>query len=139
MKGVYPEMASADGILLASPVHAGRLSGLMANALDRMRVFKYGRVYRDKLTNKVGGAIAIAFKRDGGLETTLLSLNSFFNTFDMIMIGWGATGLTSQDGKGTVKKGQSHQIFEDEYGFKVAQKLGQRMVDLCRILNGSKG
>jgi multimeric flavodoxin WrbA len=138
MEEIYPEVALADGILLASPVHAGRLSGLMANALDRMRVFKYGRIHKNKLQDKVGGAIAVAFKRDGGLETTLLSLNSFFNTHDMIMIGWGATGLTSLDGKGTVKKGQPHQILEDEYGMKSAQELAQRMVRLCRILRRNK-
>ena len=106
--------------------------------LSRMRVFKYGRVHRDELTNKVGAAVAVGFKRDGGLETTLMSLNSFFNTFDMIMVGWGATGLTSIDGKGKTKKGQPHQILEDEYGLKAAHKLAQRMVDLCQILKENK-
>ena len=138
MKEIYPEIALADGILLASPVHAGRLSGLMANALDRMRVFKYGKIHKNKLQDKVGGAIAVAFKRDGGLETTLLSLNSFFNTYRMIMIGWGATGLTSSDGKGKIKKGQPHQILEDAYGLKSAQNLAERMVDLCFVLNGMR-
>ena len=60
MKIIYPKILEADGILLATPVHFGRLSGLMANMIDRLRVFVYGNVYRGQIRNKIGGALAVA-------------------------------------------------------------------------------
>ncbi len=39
MNIIYPHFLEAQGILLATPVHFGRLSGLMANMIDRLRVF----------------------------------------------------------------------------------------------------
>ncbi|MCK9363609.1 MAG: flavodoxin family protein [Syntrophales bacterium] len=136
MESLYAKMISADGIVIATPVHAGRLSGIMANALDRMRVFKYGRVYGGKLAFKVGGGMAVGFVRDGGLEMTLLSLAAFFETFEMIIAGKGATGLTSLNGTGRLKKGVRKMVLEDEYGLRSARKLCARVVDLSRRLKG---
>jgi multimeric flavodoxin WrbA len=131
MESIYPCVSESDGLLLASPVHAGRLSGIMANTLDRMRVFKYGRIHGGKLAYKVGGSMAVAFLRDGGLETTLASLNSFFSTFDIIIAGKGATGVTSLNGTGRLERGRKHMIAVDEYGLRSAEVLGKKVVELC--------
>ena len=68
MERIYPALAKADAILLATPVHIGRISGLMANMIDRMRVFAYGNAHRGRLKDKVGGALVVGFVRHGGLE-----------------------------------------------------------------------
>jgi len=39
MNMIYFHFLDAQGIILATPVHLGRLSGLMANMIDRLRVF----------------------------------------------------------------------------------------------------
>ncbi len=43
MNDIYPRLLAADGILLASPSHFGRLSGLMADMIDRTRAFVHGK------------------------------------------------------------------------------------------------
>src|SRR5512135_567459 len=48
MDEIYPALLRADAVILASPVHIGRISGLMANMIDRMRVFVYGNAHRGK-------------------------------------------------------------------------------------------
>jgi len=136
---IYSSLLGADGVLLASPVHFGRLSGLMATLIDRLRPFVHGKVYRDSLRNKVGGALAVAFFRGGGVETTLASLNAAFHIFQMIVAtsrGYqlGAAALSSADGKGQVTKGVRHMALEDQFGNRSIVLLVQRMVELARIV-----
>jgi len=136
---VYPKILEADGLLLASPVHLGRLSGLLANMIDRLRVFVHGNIYRGRLRNKVGGSIAVAFFRGGGIETTLSSINSMFFAFQMIIansVGYqaGAGILTSLEGKGKIQKGVSHMALEDDFGLNSAKSLAQRVLELAEII-----
>lgn len=55
MREIYPKLLEADGIIIASPAHFGRLSGLMADLIDRSRAFIHGKVYKLPLKNKIGG------------------------------------------------------------------------------------
>jgi multimeric flavodoxin WrbA len=70
---------------------------------------KNGNTYKLPLRNKIGGAMALAFFRGGGIETTLASLNLFFHVQHMIvansgMYQLGAGAFTSRDGKGRFEK-----------------------------------
>ena len=65
MGPIYQKLLAADGIIAASPAHFGRLSGLMADVLDRTRAFVHGNLYQFPLKNKVGGSVAVAFFRGG--------------------------------------------------------------------------
>ena len=143
MNMLYPKFLWADGIFLASPVHIGRLSGLMANMLDRLRAFVHGNVHRGRLKNKVGGAIAVAYVRGSGVETTLLSLQAMFHVFDMITARsrsyqLGAACLTSIDGTGKVVKGVRHMALEDEFGMESVENLSQRVLELARIIKAGR-
>jgi len=143
MKVIYPKVLEADGILLATPVHFGRLSGLMANMIDRFRAVVYGKAYRGRLRNKIGGALAVAFFRGGGVETTLSSINSMFFIFQMIVAisgryQLGAASFSSVDGKGKVKKGVRHMALEDEFGTASARLLAERMLELARIVRAGQ-
>jgi multimeric flavodoxin WrbA len=128
----------ADAIILASPVHIGRMSGLMANMIDRMRVFVYGNAHRGKLTDKVGAALVVGFLRHGGLEMTLSVLNSTFALFGMIPVGRGGMALTSLDGKGKITKGVRHMALEDGFGVLTAKDAVRRAADLAKIIQAGK-
>jgi multimeric flavodoxin WrbA len=138
MNGLYPALLRADAIILATPVHIGRMSGMMANMIDRMRVFVYGSAHRGKLKDKVGAALVVGFLRHGGLEMTLSILNSTFALFSMIPVGRGGLALSSLDGKGKVTKGVRHMVLEDLLGLSSAQQVVQRAVELARIIQAGK-
>jgi len=143
MAPIYPKLLEADGIILASPAHFGRLSGVLANMMDRTRAFVHGKVYRLPLKNKVGGAMAIAFFRGGGIETTLFGIDLFFLTQRMIvatagMYQLGAGAFSSHDGKGKFQKEPRHVVLEDDYGVRSAQMLVDRVIELARIIKAGQ-
>jgi multimeric flavodoxin WrbA len=138
MDEVYPAAAQADVIILATPVHIGRMSGLMANMIDRMRVFVYGNVHRGRLKDKIGGALVVGFLRHGGLEITLSNLNTTFALFNMISVGRGGLALTSLDGKGKTTKGVRHMVMEDALGLFTAREAVQRAVEIAKIVQAGK-
>jgi multimeric flavodoxin WrbA len=138
MDEVYPALGRADVIILATPVHIGRMSGLMANMIDRMRVFVYGNVHQGKLKDKVGGALVVAFLRHGGLEMTLSNLNTSFALFNMISVGRGGLALTSLDGKGKTTKGVRHMVMEDAFGLFSAKEVVQRAMEIAKIVQAGK-
>jgi len=142
MMPIYPKLLEADGIILASPAHFGRLSGLMADMIDRTRAFVHGNIYRHPLTNKIGGAMAIAFFRGGGIETTLSSLNLFFLTHRMILAtgGYqlGSGALSSREGKGGFEKEPRHIVLDDKFGTLSAERLVERIVELAQIVKAGQ-
>ena len=143
MTPLFPKFLQADGVILATPVHIGRLSGIMACMIDRLRVFVHGNVHKWSLRNKVGGGIAVAFFRGGGVETTLQSLQTTFHVFDMIvakspMYQLGAACLTSIGGEGKLKKGVRHMALEDEFGMMSIRLLSKRVLELARIIKAGQ-
>jgi len=141
---LYPEIIKADGILLASPVHFGRLSAPMAAMVDRLRPFVHGNRYGGALRNKVGGALVVAFFRGGGVETALMSLVTAFLALEMIvatsrLYQLGAAGLTSLHGTGRVARGVRHGVLEDEYGVASSRALARRMAELARMVRAASG
>ena len=143
MEIIYTKILEADGLLLATPVHFGRLSGLMANMIDRLRVFVHGNIFKGRLRNKIGGAMAVAFSRGGGVETTLASVNSMFHVFRMIVAvsqkyHLGAAALTSIEGKGSIKKGVRYMSLEDDFGTNSARLLADRILELAEIVKAAE-
>ena len=143
MKWIYPKLLEADGIILASPAHFGRLSGHMADLMDRTRAFIHGRVFQLPLRNKVGGAMAVSFFRGGGLETTLSSIDLFFLCQQMIvatggLYQLGAGAYSSPEGKGRFAKTPRHMVLKDDYGVLSARALAERIVELSRIVKAGQ-
>ncbi len=141
MGPIFEKLLKADGIILASPAHFGRLSGLLANMTDRTRVFVHGNHYGRGLKNKIGGALAVGFFRGGGIETTLLSINSVFNTLQMIAANsevyqLGAAAVTSREGRFATEP--RHIVLEDQFGVWSAKRLVDRMVELARIVKAGQ-
>ena len=143
MEDVYPKILEADGIVIASPVHFGRISGLTANMMDRLRVFVHGSFYKGRMRNKIGGALVVGFYRGGGVETALISINSSFFALQMIvatsrLYQLGAACLSSAEGKGKVTKGIKAMAIEDEFGLASVDQLMDRIVELSSIMKVSE-
>lgn len=138
MADIYPKLLAADGIIVASPAHFGRLSGATADLIDRSRAFMHGNQYHMSLKNKIGGAMAMAFYRGGGVETTLSSINLFFHCHRMIMANGmyqlGAAAFSTEEGKGKFEQEKRHIVLEDEFGVAAARALVDRTIELARIV-----
>lgn len=138
MDEIYPALLRADLVLVATPVHIGRISGLLANMFDRLRPFVYGNLYRGKLKDKVGISIVLAFLRHGGLETTLQIINNTFALFQMIPIGRGGLVLSSMGGQGKVTKGIRYMALQDEYGLSSVKETVLRGIEIAKIVQAGK-
>ncbi len=142
MAGIFPQVVKADALILATPVYVTRLSGYLACFLDRFRVFSWGNVYHSKLQNKVGGALALAWFRNTGAETALMTIVSAFLAWSMIPVGpvegsgspFGAVGLSSEGGTGKFSVRNKLGVLQDEYGLKGARSLGKRVAEVTRIV-----
>jgi multimeric flavodoxin WrbA len=144
MEPLYPKVLEADGLILASPVYIGRLSGHLALFMDRLRAFIHGKQFRGALADKVGGALAVGWFRHAGLETALQSMVVGFLTYQMIPVGgmlcpWGAPAVASQGGAGGFDKTRRHGVLEDALGIQAAEGLARRVVALARRLKGEVG
>ena len=141
MEPLYPKILEADGLLLATPVYIGRLSGYLAMFMDRLRAFIHGNVHRGGLVDKVGGAMAVGWFRHAGLESALQSVVLGFLTYHMIPVGslhcpWGAPAVASRGGAGKFDKAQRHGVLEDELGLQAAESLAARLITVVRKLKG---
>ena len=142
MKEIFPKILEADGLIIASPVYMGRLSGYLACFIDRLRVFTFGNIYQGKLRNKVGGALAVSWLRNAGIEITLISIVPAFMGLEMIPVGphhglgalIGASGLSSEGGSGKFDPEDRLGVMKDEYGLKGARSLGQRVAEIAKLL-----
>lgn len=144
MRLLYPKVVEADALFLCTPVYIGRLSGPMANFLDRLRVLVHGSKHGGKLKNKVGAGFAVVWYRHGGIETALLSLLQAFMLFEMIPVGagmptpFGGAAVTSQNGTGKFNKEDFNEVLQDAYGLRNARHVAQRAVELCQLLKAGK-
>ena len=145
MVGIFPKVLDADVLLIATPAYVARVSGHLANVLDRLRVFAFGKVYEGKLKDKVGGALAVAWMRHGGVETSLLSIDYFFFGYEMIPatvhhpgVLFGAGGVSSFGGTGKFDPKDKLGILKDEWGLNGARALARRAVELAKIIKAGK-
>lgn len=141
MTEIYPRVVEADLHLWASPVYIGRLSGHLANFIDRLRaVSGVAKYYRSALKDKPGCALAVVWLRDCGAEPTLMSITWSFFHLGMIPVGafmngpFGAVGHSSLGGLGAPDKADRQLVLKDEHGLRAARFLIRRGVDLAKKL-----
>jgi multimeric flavodoxin WrbA len=143
MAKVYPALIEADGLIIATPVHFGRLSGATADFIDRLRVFVHGKVAKGSMRNKVGGALAVAWFRNAGLEPALISVIAAFNALGMVVatpdLGvWGGGAFSSLDGTGETVNGKKILVTEDELGMASARSTAARVAELAALLEAGR-
>ncbi|MBN2099398.1 MAG: flavodoxin family protein [Dehalococcoidia bacterium] len=145
MLDVYPKIINADAILLATPTYGGRLSGYSAVFIDRWRALVLGKRYRGVLRNKVGGAMTVAWFRNAGPETALLSIVSTYLMWGMVVATpgeggcqFGAVGVSSDGGSGRFVREDKLGVLKDQVGMASARALAKRTVELARIMKAGR-
>lgn len=137
---IYPKLLAADVILLATPVYFGRLSGPLADLIDRCRVVVHGKVYKHAFKNKVGAGFAVSWFRHGGIESALISLHSAFFILDMIPVTpgmlsiFGGSSVSSYHGEGTCERDDKLPVLKDEFGLTASRKTAERAVEVARLI-----
>jgi multimeric flavodoxin WrbA len=145
MTEIYPMLIEADALLLSTPTYAGRLSGYMATFMDRLRALVLGKCYRGVLEGKVGSAMTVAWLRNAGPETALLSVVSAFLMWGMVVVSpgeggcqFGAVGLSSSGGTGKFDPKDRLGVLKDDVGMESARALGRRVVQMTRTLKAGR-
>lgn len=129
LKELKELLLRADGILLATPVYFGDRNSLIGNFIDFIR---NDAELRTSLTGKVMGGIAVAAKRNGGQETTLI-----YQLLDMLDLGFVGVGndwrTTAQYG-GTCHAGDVGMMGSDNIGMETAAGVGRRVGTVARMI-----
>ncbi len=89
MQMIHEALRWSDGVVFGSPVYFGMVSGQMKVMMDRCVVFRSGTDLDFELHGKVGCGIACGGFRNGGQETTLQNIQTFFLQQGMIVINDG--------------------------------------------------
>ncbi|MBW1782559.1 MAG: flavodoxin family protein [Deltaproteobacteria bacterium] len=130
--GLIPILSDPDvgGLIVATPVYMGAMSGQCKAFLDRCVMFRRnGFLFRDK----VGGAIAVGGFRNGGQEAVIQSVHAVMLVQDMIVVGDGKPGAHFG---GTMWSGHPDGIEHDAVGLETAQSLGRRVAEVALKLAG---
>lgn len=115
------KMREADGILFGSPVYFLDVTSEMKALIDRAGFVSYANDHI--FSGKVGNA-AVAVRR-AGASRTADSMLHFFLANDMIIPGLPCIGIGRDIGD----------VLKDEEGIAHAQKVGQTMAKLVKILH----
>jgi multimeric flavodoxin WrbA len=145
MLEMYPKIIEADALLIATPTYAGRLSGYSAVFMDRFRALVLGKRYRGVLRNKVGAAMTVAWMRNAGPETALLSVATAYLMWGMVLASpgeggceFGAVGVSSDGGSGRFVPEEKQGVLKDKLGMASARALAKRTVELARIMRAGQ-
>jgi len=125
MAPILEAMRRCDGLLLASPVYMGLVTGQMKVMMDRSVPLRANRDRPFSMSGKVGGGIACGGFRNGGQELTLQCMHTFFLQQDMVVIADGPRFSHS----GAAILGQSE---SDTLGLQTVQNLAERIVKALR-------
>jgi len=118
MVPVYEALRACDGLILASPVYMGMVTGQMKVMMDRTVLFRTGGGF--ELSGKIGGGIACGGFRNGGQELTLQNMQTYFLQQDMLVIADGPQ--FSHSGATIVGRAA-----DDEVGLRTVENLARRM------------
>lgn len=145
MEKIYPKLAECDGIIIGSPVYFGGITGELKTFLDRTEPFvRYARTgYGGGLSNKVGGAIAVGYNRNGGQETSIQMIHNYFLVHDMIVVGSGPVetpGCYYGGGAVTYPKRSRIRdaVLEDELGLRSSDGLGRKVALVAKMVRVSR-
>lgn len=122
------KLRAAHGLIAASPVYFGTMSSNLKVFIDRTRVLRHNSF---SLANKAFGAIAVAGRRNGGQETTLMEMITAFLRHGVLVVNNGPG--TSQYG-GTGWAGPAGEACEDGWGIETCRGVGRRVAEVAAIV-----
>jgi len=118
MAAIIAALRRCDGLILASPVYMGMVTGQMKVMMDRTVCLRVGGQFA--LTGKVGAGIACGGFRNGGQELTLQNMQTYFLQQNMAVLADGP-GF-SHSGAAIVGQAQ-----EDELGLRTVRNLAEHL------------
>jgi multimeric flavodoxin WrbA len=119
MQPIYEAMRRCDGLLLASPVYMGLVTGQMKVMMDRSVALRVHGPFQ--MSGKVGAGIACGGFRNGGQELTLQCMHTYFLQQDMAAVADGPRFSHS----GAAVVGDAH---EDALGLQTVALVAARLV-----------
>lgn len=122
MTDIYQRLEDADGIIVASPVYFGGMTGQLKCFLDRTLVLRRnGFLMKDF----VGGAMAVGGSRNGGQEKTVQTIHDWMHIHGMIVVGDGAHfgGIVHQPAK------------DDTVGLETVVATATKMCDVLEYMS----
>ena len=125
---VLDAMIAADGIVVATPVYFGLPSDLFSSFIMRTRVLRHQDF---KLANRPVGVMAIAARRSGGAETTIMSTWLPFIRNGCLVVGNGDG--TCQFGAYGWAGPRGH-ILSDEWGMEQGFQVAERVFSVARLV-----
>jgi multimeric flavodoxin WrbA len=128
VQSVLDAMLAADGLLVATPVYFGLPSDLFAKFVMRTRVLRHQDF---RLANRPVGVMAIAARRSGGAETTILATWLPFIRNGCLVVGNG--DATCQFGAYGWAGGRGH-ILSDEWGMEQGFQVAERVFTVARVV-----
>ena len=141
MEALYPLVSEADALIIGSPVYMLDVTSNLKAFMDRLHPLYDNPAsknpLRGALRNKVGGAIAVAFWRNDGLESSLYSLHRFFLCHDMVVVGSGREkfGISHLGGVVVLWPDEgSVTASKDELGLKTVRVLGRRVAEVTEMI-----
>jgi multimeric flavodoxin WrbA len=127
---VVEAIYQCDGLILASPVYMGLVTGQMKVMMDRTVLFRTGGQFT--LSGKVGAGIACAGFRNGGQELTLQAMHTFFLQQDMYAIADGPG--YSHSGAAIAGRAETDQV-----GLQTVENLARRVARAVRQMRREDG
>jgi len=122
------KMIESDGIIFLTPVYFGLPSDVFSKVITRTR---YLRHQNFRLSNRVVAVIAIAARRSGGAETTIISSWLPLIRNGMLIVGNG--NRTCQFGAMMWASGKG-EIFKDKWGLTQAQDTVERVFEVAKLI-----
>lgn len=132
MKGIIEKMKAADGFLVATPVYFGLATDLFMKFVVRLRIPRHQDF---AFANRVVGIIAIAGRRSGGAETTIMSSWLPFIRLGCLIVGNG--DKTCQYGAMAWAGSRGH-VLSDEWGMEQARDTAERIFDVAKLIKAGK-
>jgi multimeric flavodoxin WrbA len=126
MAYVVSAIEHCDGLLLASPVYMGLITGQMKVMMDRTVIFRAARQFT--VSGKVGAGIACGGFRNGGQELTLQAMHTYFLQQDMYAISDGP--VYSHSGAAVVGPAET-----DEIGLQTVENVALRLAQAVKHLS----
>jgi len=145
MDEIIPKLISCHGLILASPVYFGGVSGQMKTFMDRTEpLLRYANgTLKLGLRNKVGGAVVVGGNRNGGQEASIMAIHHYFFIHDMIPVGVGpdqqpgcyigSAGFSGQDPVNGSRIKDA--VRQDFLAWNAASVLGRRVAETVIRLN----
>jgi multimeric flavodoxin WrbA len=128
VQAILDKMVAADGLLVATPVYFGLPSDLFVKFVMRTRVLRHQDF---RLANRPVGVMAIAARRSGGAETTIMATWLPFIRNGCLIVGNG--DATCQFGAYGWAGGRGH-ILSDEWGLEQGFQTAERVYTVAKVV-----